>query len=74
MNSYILFMSVCVTWFNISHPSNRYKQYTWAVLHYQESDPVIFYKQTSDLHLTDPCSFPETIACGETGWFYIVVS
>ena len=45
----------------------RHNNYTWAVLEEQQEDPSVFYKDADLLNITDPCSHPDTIKCGQTG-------
>jgi hypothetical protein len=48
-------------------PSLRHKSYNWGVLKVDVNNADTFYKDFTELSVTDPCSRPETIKCGITG-------
>ncbi|KAL4221421.1 hypothetical protein ACF0H5_019679 [Mactra antiquata] len=54
-------------------PTLRHKNYKWAVLTLTVDDPLMFYKSTSDISLSDPCSHPNAMKCGTTENGYINV-
>jgi len=47
-------------------PSLRHKSYNWGVLIVDVNNVDTFYKDFTEVLITDPCSHPETIKCGNT--------
>ena len=47
-------------------PSLRHKSYNWGVLKVDVNNADTFYKDFTEVLITDPCSHPETIKCGNT--------
>jgi hypothetical protein len=45
----------------------RHKNYSWAVIDAENLDVTSYYKDDAKLQLTDPCSHPDAIKCGQTG-------
>ena len=48
-------------------PSLRHKSYNWGVLKVVVNKADTFYRDFTELLVTDSCSHPETIKCGSTG-------
>ena len=48
-------------------PLLRHKNYSWAVIDAENLDVASYYKDEAKLQLTDPCSHPDAIKCGQTG-------
>ncbi|XP_076075248.1 uncharacterized protein LOC143046131 isoform X2 [Mytilus galloprovincialis] len=47
-------------------PSLRYKSYQWGVVEVNSNNAQTFYKEFTDVVITDPCSHPNTVICGQT--------
>jgi hypothetical protein len=47
-------------------PTLRHRNYKYAILDAKSIDVTTYYRQVNQLELTDPCSHPDKIRCGET--------
>ncbi|XP_071084119.1 uncharacterized protein [Haliotis cracherodii] len=47
-------------------PTLRHRNYTWAVVSGDQVDPSSHYKRESLMTVTDPCSMPDVVRCGNT--------
>ncbi|XP_046543946.1 uncharacterized protein LOC124254113 [Haliotis rubra] len=47
-------------------PTLRHRNYTWAVVSGDQVDPSSHYKKDSLMTVTDPCSMPDVVRCGQT--------
>ncbi|CAC5375358.1 unnamed protein product [Mytilus coruscus] len=54
-------------------PSLRHKSYQWGVVQVKNIDAQTFYTEFTDIVISDPCSHPDSIQCGQTGDSYINV-
>ncbi|CAC5375033.1 unnamed protein product [Mytilus coruscus] len=47
-------------------PSLRHKPYQWGVVEVNSNNAQTFYKEFTDVVISDPCSHPNTVLCGQT--------
>ena len=55
-------------------PSLRHDLYQWGVLEVRPNDALTFYRNYTDLVITDSCSHPDIIKCGHTGKLFLLES
>ncbi|CAC5375018.1 unnamed protein product [Mytilus coruscus] len=54
-------------------PTLRHPAYQWAVVEVKINNAFTFYKKYTDIVISDPCSHPDMIQCGQTDERYINV-
>ena len=48
-------------------PSLRHRSFQWGVILVQINEALTYYKDFTEVKITDPCSHPDRIKCGATG-------
>lgn len=48
-------------------PTLRHTSYQWGVIQIKSIDAQTFYKELTDIVISDPCSHPDSVQCGQTG-------
>ncbi|XP_076075242.1 uncharacterized protein LOC143046127 [Mytilus galloprovincialis] len=52
-------------------PTLRHTSYQWGVIQIKSIDAQTFYKELTDIVISDPCSHPDSVQCGQTEDNYV---